>query len=47
MKKEYIKKNAWNKIFNFLKKQKNIYIKVEKGCKHFVEAIFWMARTGA
>jgi transposase len=47
MKKEYIKKMAWSKIFNFLKKQKNIYIKAEKCCKRFVEAIFWMARTGA
>ena len=47
MKKEYINKMAWNKIFNFLKKQKNVYIKAEKGCKRFVEAIFWMARTGA
>ena len=47
MKKEYINEIAWSKIFNFLKKQKNIYIKAEKCCKCFVEAIFWMARTGA
>ena len=47
MKKEYINKMAWNKVFNFLKKQNNIYIKAEKCCKRFVEAIYWMARTGA
>lgn len=47
MKKEYINKNAWVKIFNFLKEQKNIYIKEEKACKSFVESIYWMARTGA
>jgi transposase len=47
MKKEYISEIAWSKIFNFLKKQKNIYIKAEKDCKSFIEAIYWMTRTGA
>lgn len=47
MKKEYISEMAWNKIFSFLKEQKNIYIKTEKCVKHFIEAIFWMLRTGA
>ena len=47
MKKQYISEIAWNKIFNFLKTQKNIYIKAEKDCKSFVEGIFWMAKTGA
>jgi transposase len=47
MKKEYISEIAWSKIFNFLKTQKNIYIKAKKGCKSFVEAIYWMTRTGA
>ena len=47
MKKEYISEMAWSKIFSFLKEQKNIYIKAEEYCKRFVEAIFWIARTGA
>jgi transposase len=47
MKKEYISEFAWSKIFNFLKTQKNVYIKAEKCCKRFVEAIYWMTRTGA
>jgi len=47
MKKQYINETSWNKIFNFLKQQKNIYIKAEKACKRFVEAVFWMVRTGA
>ena len=47
MKKEYINEVAWCKIFSFLKEQKNIYIKTEAMCKKFMEAIFWMARTGA
>ena len=47
MKKEYISKIAWSKIFSFLKEQKNLYTKTEKSCKIFVEGIFWIARTGA
>jgi len=47
MKKEYINEFSWNQIFKFLKAQKSIYIKEEKKCKKFIEAIFWMARTGA
>ena len=47
MKKEYISEMAWSKIFNFLKEQENIYIKAEKCCKRFIEAIFWITRTGA
>ncbi len=46
MKKQYINEMSWNKIFNFLKQQNNIYIKTEIECKRFVEAVFWMARTG-
>lgn len=47
MKKEYISENAWSKIFQFLKNAKKIYVGTENKCKIFVEAIFWMARTGA
>jgi transposase len=47
MKKEYINEAAWCKIFIFLKNQRKIYIKTELKCKKFMEAIFWMARTGA
>jgi transposase len=47
MRKEYINEVAWSKIFSFLQTQKTIYIKQESKCKNFMEAIFWMARTGA
>jgi transposase len=47
MNKEYISETAWSKIINFLKNQKDIYIKSEESYKSFMEAIFWMARTGA
>jgi transposase len=47
MKEEYIKKEAWSKIFSFLKSRNDIYIKDEGSCKMFIESIYWMARTGA
>jgi transposase len=47
MKKEYINEIAWCKIFNFLQNCKSIYPMKNLQCKKFVEAIFWMARTGA
>ena len=47
MKEEYINEFAWSKIFSFLQTQKNIYIKTESSCKNFIEAIFWISRTGA
>jgi transposase len=47
MKKEYISEFAWSKIFEFLNSKKNIYCGSEKKCKRFMEAIYWMARTGA
>lgn len=47
MEKEYISEVAWSKIFIFLKNQKNIYVEAESKSKNFMEAIFWMARTGA
>ena len=47
MGREYINEVAWSKIFSFVKQCKNIYPGMEAKCKNFLEAIFWMARTGA
>ena len=47
MVKEYITEFAWNKIMLFLKALKTIYFGQERKIKRFIEAIFWMARTGA
>ena len=47
MKKEYINEAAWIKILIFLKKLENIYLGDEKKCKKFMEAVYWMLRTGA
>lgn len=47
MRKEYINEEAWRKIYKILKSIKHIYVKNEKKVKLFMEAIFWMMRTGA
>lgn len=47
MKKEYINEIAWNKLFEFFSSQKNIYVCEKEKTKMFIEAIFWMARTGS
>ncbi len=44
---KYITEEVWIKIFNFLKQYKGIYCGENSKCKRFIEAIFWMARTGA
>lgn len=47
MKREYINEVAWGKIFSFLQQCRGIYVGSEIRCKNFVEAIYWMSRTGA
>jgi len=47
MKKEYINEVVWSKILKFLKTCKGIYVGCESHCKKFIEAIYWMSRTGA
>ena len=47
MEKEYINEVVWNKIFSFLKDSHGIYSGNEKRCKNFMEAIYWISRTGA
>lgn len=47
MNKEYINEVAWSKILNFLKNFKGIYVGHNLNCKKFIEAVYWMVRTGA
>ncbi len=47
MVKQYIRETAWLKIFSFLKTRTDIYCAQNNECWNFIEAIFWMARTGA
>jgi len=44
---KYITKELWNKIFSFLNESKKVYSGKNNECKMFIEAVFWMARTGA
>ena len=47
MKREYITEVAWVKILKFLKSTNKVYTGDAKKCKNFVEAVYWMARSGA
>ncbi|MBA3752283.1 transposase [Candidatus Dependentiae bacterium] len=47
MQKQYINETAWNKILIFLKSVKKNYLISESKCKMFIEALYWMSRTGA
>ncbi len=44
---KYITEEVWIKIFSFLKQCRGIYCGQSSKCKTFIEAIFWMARSGA
>lgn len=37
----------WVKILGFLRRQSTIYVGQESECRHFVEAVLWMLRSGA
>lgn len=47
MQREYITNEAWTKMLIFFKEVKGIYVGNEKTLKQFIEAIYWIARTGA
>jgi len=37
----------WEKVLSFLKTCPNIYIGQESDCRNFLEAVFWMTRSGS
>ena len=47
MKKEYISEAVWSKILTFLRGIKRIHTKNEQKVKCFIEAVWWMSRSGA
>ena len=47
MQREYITDEAWNKLFKFFKAHPRVYIVSESNLETFVEAIYWIVRTGA
>jgi transposase len=46
-KKKYISDAAWSKILTFLRGVKRIHTSNEQRLRRFVEAIWWMSRSGA
>ena len=39
--------NQWQKIKSFLQTQEHVYIGKDEECRKFLEALVWMARSGA
>jgi transposase len=37
----------WDQLYKYLQEYKDLYIRNEENCRKFVEAVFWMARSGA
>lgn len=42
-----ISASAWDKLYIYLNEFKEIYVRDERHCRRFVEAVFWMARSGS
>ena len=42
-----LRDNDWSKIVPFLRSCPGIYVGREADCRRFIEAILWMARSGA
>jgi transposase len=47
MQREYITDEAWIKMFKFFKEHPNVYLISENKIEIFIEAIYWIMRTGA
>jgi transposase len=43
----YITEEQWSKIFDFLISRKDIYIITQESIRNFLDAVFWIMRTGA
>ena len=37
----------WGRIYNCLSEFPDIYVRNEEHCRRFVEAVFWLARSGS
>ena len=44
---QHLNSYQWKNIYQYLCKFKTIYVLNERECRRFVEAVFWMARSGA
>jgi transposase len=43
----HLSNKLWDKFKAFLETEKHIYLGAEVSCQQFIEALFWMARSGA
>lgn len=42
-----IRNKQWTKIVKFLRSCANVYVGQEEQCRQFIEAVVWIARSGA
>lgn len=42
-----LKDEHWDRILSFLRANPSVYVGKEIPCRRFVEAVFWISRTGA
>ena len=42
-----IGEKQWVRIYEYLREFSEIYVRNEATCRHFVEGVFWMARSGS
>lgn len=47
MKLVFLDENKWQKILAFLRTEERVNIGKEANCKQFIEAVLWIARSGA
>ena len=47
MKLVFLDENKWQKILAFLQTEERVNIAKEANCKQFIEAVLWIARSGA
>ncbi len=43
----HLSPHQWENIYKYLCEFSEIYVRNEDQCRQFVEAVFWMARSGA
>src|SRR5438477_8002865 len=43
----FLNKDQFEKLYEFLQSERNIHVKKRREIRRFVEAIFWLARSGA
>ena len=39
--------SQWKRIYHYLSELSDIYVRNEDSCRQFVEAVFWLARSGS